>query len=94
MADLLVEVLRSYVKAGKFTVHDFVIMPNHIHLLMTIPGALSLEGAMQLIKGNFSFRANKELGSKGKYGNGDFPMCSSPINRASNCIAATSITTP
>jgi putative transposase len=66
MADLLVEVLRSYVKAGKFTVHDFVIMPNHIHLLMTIPGALSLEGAMQLIKGNFSFRANKELGFKGE----------------------------
>jgi putative transposase len=66
MANLLVEVLRSYVKAGKFTVHDFVIMPNHVHLLMTIPGVMSLEGAMQLIKGNFSFRANKELGFKGE----------------------------
>ena len=65
MANLFVEVLRSYVKAGEFTVHDFVIMPNHIHLLMTVPGILSLEGAMQLIKGNFSFRANKELGFKG-----------------------------
>ena len=66
MANLFVEVLRSYIKAGKFTVHDFVIMPNHIHLLMTIPGALSLEGAMQLIKGNFSFQANKGLGFKGE----------------------------
>jgi putative transposase len=66
MANLFVEVLRSYVKAGKFTVHDFVIMPNHIHLLMTLPGALSIERAMQLIKGNFSFRANKELGFKGE----------------------------
>ncbi len=33
---------------------------------MTLPGILSLEGAMQLIKGNFSFRANKELGFKGE----------------------------
>jgi putative transposase len=66
MANLFVEVLRFYVRAEKFTVHDFVIMPNHIHLLMTIPGALSIEGAMQLIKGNFSFRANKELGFKGE----------------------------
>ena len=66
MADLFVEVLRSYVKAGKFTVHDFVVMPNHIHLLMTLPGALSVERAMHLIKGNFSFRANKALGFKGE----------------------------
>jgi putative transposase len=66
MANVFVEVLRSYVRAGKFTIHDFVIMPNHIHLLVTLPGTLSLEGAMQLIKGNFSFRANKELGFKGE----------------------------
>ena len=66
MANLLIDVLRSYVKTEKFTVHDFVVMPNHIHILMTLPGALSLERAMQLIKGNFSFRANKELGFKGE----------------------------
>jgi putative transposase len=66
MANLLIDVLRSYVKNEKFTVHDFVVMPNHIHILITLPGALSLEGAMQLIKGNFSFRVNKELGFKGE----------------------------
>ena len=48
------------------TVHDFVIMPNHVHILMTVPGEMSLEMTMQLIKGSFSFRANKELGFRGE----------------------------
>ena len=47
-------------------VHDFVVMPNHVHILMTVPGEMSLEKAMQLIKGSFSFRANKELGFRGE----------------------------
>ncbi len=65
MGNLFVDVLRSYVTAGKFKVHDFVVMPNHVHILMTIPGALSLEKAMQFVKGSFSFRAGKELGFRG-----------------------------
>jgi putative transposase len=62
MASLLIDVLRSYVRANKFTIHDFVIMPNHVHILLTIPGSMTLEKAMQLIKGNFSLRAGRELG--------------------------------
>ncbi len=48
------------------TVHEFVVMPNHVHIVMTVPGEMSLEKAMQLIKGGFSFRANKELGFRGE----------------------------
>jgi putative transposase len=48
------------------TVHDFAVMPNHVHILMTVPGDVSLEKAMQLIKGGFSFRANRELGFRGE----------------------------
>jgi putative transposase len=66
MAELLIDVLRSQVRNGKLEIHDFVIMPNHVHMLMTIPGALSLERGMQLIKGGFSFRAKKELGFQGE----------------------------
>ena len=66
MANLFIEVLRSRVREGKFTVHDFVVMPNHVHILLTIPGDLTIEKAMQLIKGGFSFRANKEIGFKGE----------------------------
>jgi putative transposase len=66
MAALFIEVLRGYMRSGKITVHDFVIMPNHVHILMTVPGEMSIEKAMQLIKGSFSFRANKELGFRGE----------------------------
>jgi REP-associated tyrosine transposase len=62
MAALFIDVLRSYVLAKKFRVHDFVVMPNHFHLLITIDGEMSIEKALQLIKGNFSYRAKKELG--------------------------------
>jgi putative transposase len=41
-------------------------MPNHVHILMTVPGETSIEKAMQLIKGSFSFRAGKELGFHGE----------------------------
>ena len=66
MASLFIEVLRSYMHSGKITVHDFVIMPNHVHILLTLPGEVTLEKAMQLIKGGFSFRASKELGFHGE----------------------------
>lgn len=66
ISELMIDVIRKYVQAGKFRVHDFVVMPNHVHILMTVPGDLSLEKAMQLIKGNFSFRVGRELGFKGE----------------------------
>ena len=37
-------------------------MPNHVHLLLTLGDGTTLERAMQLIKGGFSYRARKELG--------------------------------
>jgi putative transposase len=66
MAELLIDVLRSCVKAGRFTVHDFVVMPNHVHILMTIPSSMTIERAMRFIKGGFSFRAKRELGFQGE----------------------------
>jgi putative transposase len=64
MAALFVEVLRDYMRAGKFVVHDFVVMRNHVHLLITIGAEMTIEKAVQLIKGNFSYRARVELGFK------------------------------
>jgi putative transposase len=66
MAELFIEVLRSTMRTKEIVIHDFVVMPNHIHILMTVPGEMTLEKAMQLIKGGFSFRANKELGFPGE----------------------------
>ena len=66
MADLFADVLRSYMREGKFRVHDFVVMRNHVHLLVTVDESMSIEKAVQLIKGNFSYRARTELGFKGE----------------------------
>jgi putative transposase len=65
-AMLLIEVLRSNVAAGKFQLHDFVIMPDHLHLLMALPNDISIEKAMQLVKGGFSYRLRKEHGFRGE----------------------------
>ena len=63
---LLIEVLRSNVATGRFQLHDFVIMPDHLHLLMTIPSDMTIEKAMQLVKGSFSYRLRKEYGFQGE----------------------------
>ena len=55
MADLFVRVPFDYRDQNKYLLHEFVLMPNHFHLLIT--PVLSLERALQLIKGGFSFRA-------------------------------------
>ncbi len=65
-ATLFIEVLRSYVAAKKFTIHEFVVMPDHIHLLITLDDTMSIEKAMQLIKGGYSYRLKKELGYPGE----------------------------
>ncbi|MGA7525271.1 MAG: transposase [Acidobacteriaceae bacterium] len=65
-AGLLVDVLRSCMIARRFRVHDFVIMPDHVHLLLTVGPESSVEKAMQFIKGGFSYRVKKELGYTGE----------------------------
>ena len=59
-ARLLVDTLYHY-RSTAYLLHEFAIMPDHIHVLMT--PLTSLEKAVQFIKGGFSFRAKKELGS-------------------------------
>jgi putative transposase len=63
---LLIDVLRSLVAERKFNLHDFVIMPDHVHLLLTVEDEMTIEKAMQLIKGRFSHRLSHECGHKGE----------------------------
>ena len=44
-----------------YLLHEFVLMPDHFHLLLT--PSVALERAVQFIKGGFSYRAKKELGT-------------------------------
>ena len=53
LAQLFLHTLYVYAAQKKFFLHEFVVMPNHVHLLIT-PNGITLERAMQLIKGGFS----------------------------------------
>ncbi len=54
------ETLHSYRGRG-YLLHEYVLMPDHFHILIT--PIVTLERAVQFIKGGFSFRAKKELES-------------------------------
>jgi putative transposase len=60
-AKLLQQTLLGYRDQGKFALHAYVIMPDHVHLLLTPAYDVSLERALQLIKGGFSFRLKSKL---------------------------------
>ena len=59
-AELFLKTLHSY-RGRAYELHEYVLMPEHFHLLITPD--VTLERAVQFIKGGFSFRAKKELGS-------------------------------
>jgi putative transposase len=61
MARLLLDVLFDNRQKKRLLLHEFVIMPNHLHLLLTPPLEIALEKVMQFIKGGFSHRAGREL---------------------------------
>jgi putative transposase len=65
-ASLLIDVLRSLVAEHRFKLHDFVIMPDHVHILIEVRDDMTIEKAMQLIKGRFSHRLSHECGYKGE----------------------------
>ena len=61
-AQLFLNVLENY-RTG-YLLHAYVLMPDHIHLLLTPTD--SLEKAVQQIKGGFSYRVKKGLNWKGE----------------------------
>ena len=61
LCDLLLDVLRQDRIRKRYEIHEFVFMPDHVHLILTPSPTVSLEKAMQFVKGGFSFRAKREL---------------------------------
>lgn len=59
-ARLLIDTLHHY-RNSAYLLHEFVVMPDHTHILIT--PVVPLEKTAQFIKGGFSYRAKKELGS-------------------------------
>ena len=55
-AELLFELFWGDREKGRYFLHAWVIMPDHVHVLLTPAGDIPLEKAVQFIKGGFSFR--------------------------------------
>jgi putative transposase len=58
-AEIVIEVLLRHRANGAYLLHEFVLMPDHMHLLLTPGPTTSLEKAMQLIKGGSSYEIHK-----------------------------------
>jgi putative transposase len=58
-AQLLIDVLLDYREQRKYLLHEFVVMPDHLHALLTPACGISVERAGQFIKGGYSYRLRK-----------------------------------
>jgi len=58
MARLFINTLYHYRRERKFLLHEFVVMRDHFHLLLS-PTEINVEKAMQFIKGGFSYRVKR-----------------------------------
>jgi putative transposase len=54
-AELFLDTLQHYRREGNYKLHAFVVMPDHVHLIVT-PQSITIERVMGLIKGGFSHR--------------------------------------
>lgn len=60
-AELMIATLFRYREQARFQLHGFVIMPDHIHVLITPARDHTIERCIQLTKGGFSFAVRKEF---------------------------------
>jgi putative transposase len=72
-AGLMIDVLYHYREQRKYLLHEFVIMPDHFHVLITVGAEMTVEEAVQFIKGGFAFRAGRELGFRAPVWQKGFP---------------------
>jgi putative transposase len=63
-AKILLDTVLGYRDRGIFQLYEFVLMPDHVHLLLAPKSTIALERAMQFIKGGYSHRFMKETGSR------------------------------
>ncbi len=59
---LFLKTIYRYRREGRFQLHAFVVMPEHVHLLLTPANDVTLEHAVQLIKGGYSHALGSIVG--------------------------------
>ena len=63
-AQILLEQILECRERGFYKLHAFVIMPDHIHGLLTPSDSTTIEKAMQMIKGGSAHRIRREFPSR------------------------------
>ena len=64
VADVVLETMLHYRNTGAYLLHEFVLMPDHLHVMLTPGHTTTLEKAMQLIKGGSSHQIHKQRGHR------------------------------
>ena len=62
--EIFVEAIFNYRDQGKYKLHGFVLMPEHFHMILTPGAELSVERAVQFVKGGSARRIGLELNYK------------------------------
>jgi len=63
VCEIVIETIPHYRDQGNYLLHSFVLMPDHVHIILT-PKAVSLERAVQFIKGGSARRIARQLHSR------------------------------
>jgi len=63
-ARLFLKTMYAYRRQGKLRLHAFVLMPEHVHLLLTPANKVTLQRAIQLIKDGYSHAFGLEFGGQ------------------------------
>jgi putative transposase len=63
-ARLFLKTLFHYRREGRYLLHAFVLMPDHVHLLLAPAPDITIERSVQLIKGGFSHALGSLIGRK------------------------------
>jgi putative transposase len=62
--EIFIEAILHYRDQGKYKLHGFVLMPDHFHLLLTPGREVTVERAVQLVKGGSARRIGIALNYK------------------------------
>jgi putative transposase len=63
IAEIVVSKMLEHRERGNYLLHEFVLMPDHLHLILTPMVSVSLEKAIQLIKGGSSHEIHRVRGN-------------------------------
>jgi putative transposase len=88
IAKIFIETLYGHRSQGKYLLHEFVLMPEHFHLLIT-PHQITVERAVQFIKGDRRTASARNLAQEWRSGKEGFLITASVMRATTSRITTT-----